>query len=170
MTLSRKEHSQRLLSPFRNDKVETNMIRNHKLSTLLTITKESAVTPQYCGVSMQPATGTADYLPSATLPIHDPINERGVVELAGGDSQVNPARTRSLAEKGGHLGLFTLAFSMLAGCAALPSRAPVTPPPTAPQAKFVVFDATLYQAKPTPEQLGMKPITVLYQASITTVL
>jgi uncharacterized lipoprotein YajG len=121
------------------------MVRNHKLPTLLTITKESAVTPQYCGVSIQPATRTADYVPSTTLPIHDPLNERGVVELAGGDSQVNSTRTRSLVEKGGRLGLFTLTFSMLAGCAALPSRAPVTPPSTAPQAKFVVFDGTLYR-------------------------
>ena len=38
--------------------------------------------------------------------------------------------------------------------------------PTAPQAKFLVFDATLYQAKPSSEQLGMKAITVLYQSSI----
>ena len=166
MTLEMHGHSQRLLTPFRYDKVENNMICNHKLPALLTINKESVATPQYFGVSMQPATRTADYAPSATLPIHDPLHERGVVELAGGDPQVSPTRTQSLVEKGARLGLLTLTFSMLAGCAALPSRAPVTPPPTAPQAKFVVFDGTLYQAKPSSEQLGMKPITVLYQASM----
>jgi len=142
------------------------MIRNHKLPALLTIAKDSVVTPQYFGVSVQPATRTADYAPSTTLPIHDSLNERGVVELAGGDPQVNSTRSQSLVEKGGRLGLLTLTFSMLAGCAALPSRAPVTPPATAPQAKFVVFDGSLYQAKPSSEQLGMKPITVLYQAAM----
>jgi hypothetical protein len=79
-----------------------------------------------------------------------------------------PASTRSIAEKGGSLGLYALALSMIAGCAgALPSKTSVTPPPsTAPQAKFVVFDATLYKAKPSTEQTGMKPITVFYQASM----
>ena len=142
------------------------MIRNHKLPALLTIAKDSVVTPQYFGVSVQPATRTAAYASSATFPIHHPLNERGVVELAGGDPQVNSTRSQSLVEKGGRLGLLTLTFSMLAGCAALPSRAPVTPPATAPQAKFVVFDGSLYQAKPSSEQLGMKPITVLYQAAM----
>jgi hypothetical protein len=142
------------------------MISNHKLPALLTITKESVVTPQYFGVPMQQATRTADYAPSTTLPIHDPLNERGVVELAGGDSRVSPTRTRSLMEKRCRLGLLALTVSTLAGCAQ-PSRAPVTPPPsTAPQANFVVFDGTLYQGKPSAAQLGMKPITVLYQASM----
>jgi Hyaluronidase len=142
------------------------MIRNHKLPALLTITSESAATLQYLGTSMQPATRTAEYAPSATLPIHNPLNERGVAELAGGDPQVNTTSTRSLVEKGGRLGIFALALATLAGCAQ-PSRAPVTPPPsTAPQAKFVVFDGTLYQGKPSSQQLGMKPITVLYQASM----
>jgi hypothetical protein len=68
------------------------MICDHKLPALLTITKESVVTPQYFGVSMQQATRTADYAPSTTLPIHDPLNERGVVELAGGDSRVSRLR------------------------------------------------------------------------------
>jgi Hyaluronidase len=159
-------HSQRLLSPVRYNKVENSMIRNHKLPALLTIAKDSVVTPQYFGVSVQPATRTAAYAPSATLPIHNPLNERGVVELAGGDPLVDPTRTRSLVEKGCRLGLFALTLSTLAGCAQ-PSRAPVTPPPsTAPQAKFVVFDGTLYQGKPSSSQLGMKPITVLYQASM----
>jgi hypothetical protein len=142
------------------------MIRNHKLPALLTITKDSVMTPQYFGVSMQPATRTADYAPSATLPIHNPLGERGVVELAGGDPQVSQTRTRPLVEKGSRLGLFALTVSTLAGCAALPSRAPVTPPAPAPQAKFVVFDGTLYQGKPSAAQLGMKPITVIYQASM----
>jgi hypothetical protein len=68
-------------------------------------------------------------------------------------------------EKGARLGLFALTLSTLAGCAQ-PSRAPVTPPSTAPQANFVVFDGTLYQAKPDLGQFGVKPITVLYQASM----
>jgi hypothetical protein len=141
------------------------MICNHKLPALLTINKES-VTPQYSGVSMQPAIRTADYAPSATLPIHNPLTDRGVVELAGGDAQVNPIRTRSLVERGCRVGLLALTVSTLAGCAQ-PSRAPVTPPPSAaPQANFVVFDGTLYQGKPSAAQLGMKPITVLYQASM----
>jgi hypothetical protein len=43
----------------------------------------------------------------------------------------------------------------------------VTPPPsTAPKANFVVFDGTLYKGKPTAAQLGMKPITILYQAAM----
>ncbi len=142
------------------------MICKHKLPALLTIAKESGVTPQYFGVSMQPATRIADYAPSVSLPIHNPLSERGVVELAGGDPQANLTRSRSLVEKGCRVGLFALTISTLGGCAALPSRAPVTPPPTAPQAKFVVFDGTLYQGKPTTEELGMKPITLLYQASM----
>jgi hypothetical protein len=68
-------------------------------------------------------------------------------------------------EKAGSLGLFAVTLATLAGCAQ-PSRAPVTPPATAPQSKFVLFDGTLYQAKPDMEQLGVKPITVLYQASM----
>jgi Hyaluronidase len=165
MTIEPQGHSQRLLTPFRYDKVETNMICNHKLLALLTINRESVVTPQYFGVSTQPATRIADYAPSTTLPIHNALNERGVVELAGGDSEVSSTRTRSLAEKGARLGLFALTLSTLAGCAQ-PSRAPVTPPPTPPQSNFVVFDGTLYQAKPSLEQFGLKPITVLYQASM----
>src|SRR5277367_3170667 len=121
--------SQRLLSPFRYDKVETNMISNHKLLALLAITKDSVVTPQYAGVPMQPATRTADYATSTTLPIHNPLNERGVVELGGGDTQVDATRTRALVEKGCRLGLLALTVSTLAGCAQ-PSRAPVTPPPS----------------------------------------
>lgn len=141
------------------------MIRNHKVPALLTVTRESVVTSQYLGVSMQPETRTPGYAASATLPIQNPLSERGIVEL-GGDSQVSPARTQSFLEKGSRLGLFALTVSMLAGCAQ-PSRAPITPPPsTAPQAKFVVFDGTLYQGKPNPEQLGMKPITLIYQASM----
>jgi hypothetical protein len=142
------------------------MIRNHKLPALLTFTKDSVVTPQYFGVSMQPATGTADYASSATLPIHDALNERGVVELAGGDPQVNTTRSLSLVEKGCRIGLLALSVSTIAGCAALPSRTPVTPPSTAPQANFVVFDGTLYQGKPSAAQLGMKAISVIYQASM----
>jgi hypothetical protein len=166
MTLELHRHSQRLLSLFGYDKVEDNMICNHKLRALLTFNKESVVTPEHFGVSIQPATRTADYAPSTTLPIHNPLNERGVVELVGGDTQVDATRTRSLVEKGCRLGLFALTLSTIAGCAALPSRAPVTPPSTAPQAKFVVFDGTLYQAKPSSEQLGMKPITVIYPVSM----
>jgi hypothetical protein len=141
------------------------MICKHKLPALLTITKNLVATPQYLSASIQPAIMTADHAPSATLLIQNPLSERGVVEL-GGDSHANSTRTRALLEKGGRLGLFALTLSTLAGCAQ-PSRAPVTPPPsTAPHANFVVFDGTLYQGKPSSAQLGMKPITVLYQASI----
>jgi hypothetical protein len=118
MTAELQEPSQRLLSPFRCDKVEYNMISNHKLPALLTITRESVVAPQYSGISLQPATRTADHAPSATLPIHDPLDGRGVIELGDGDPRVNTARTRSLVEKGARLGLFALTISTLAGCAA----------------------------------------------------
>jgi hypothetical protein len=141
------------------------MIYDRKLPVLVTSANESVVTSRSLGASMQPAIRTADYVPSTTIPDHNHGNERGVVELAGGDPQVNPARTRSLVEKAGSLGLFAVTLATLAGCAQ-PSRAPVTPPATAPQSKFVVFDGTLYQAKPDMEQLGVKPITVLYQASM----
>jgi hypothetical protein len=142
------------------------MISNRKLPALLTITSESVVTPQYCGVAMQPVVRAADYAPSATLPSRNPLSERGVVELAGADPRANTTGTRSLVEKACRIGLFALTVAMLAGCAQ-PSRSPVTAPPaTAPQAHFVVFDGTLYQGKPSAAQLGMKPITVLYQASM----
>jgi hypothetical protein len=164
MTAELQEPSQRLLSPFRCDKVEYNMISNHKLPALLTITREPVVAPQYSGISLQPAIRTADHAPSATLPIHDPLDGRGVIELGDGDPRVNTARTRSLVEKGARLGLFALTISTLAGCAAQSSRTQAPPP--APKANFVIFDGTLYQGKPDPEQLGMKPITVLYHASL----
>jgi hypothetical protein len=140
---------------------------DHKLPALLTIANESSAAPRYVSVSVSPATKIVVYAPSAALPIHNDVNERGVVELAGGDPQANTTNTRPLLEKGGQLGLFALAFAMIAGCGGQPSRISVTPPPsTAPQAKFVVFDGTLYQGKPSSEQLGMKPITVIYQASM----
>lgn len=142
------------------------MIRDHKLSALPTLIHDSIATAQHAGVSMQVASRAANYAPLATVPANDPLSERGVAELADGDPQVNVARPSSLVEKVCRLGVVALAVSMLAGCAQ-PSRAPVTPPPsTAPQANFVVFDATLYQGKPSAAQLGMKPITVLYQASM----
>jgi hypothetical protein len=145
------------------------MIRNHKLSALLTTNhSDSGTAPRYLGVVTQSAIRAADYAPSTSLSTYDPFCQRGVVNLADGGVQITPASTRSLAEKGGRLGLCALALSMIAGCAgALPSKTSVTPPPsTAPQAKFVVFDGTLYKAKPSVEQTGMKPITVLYQASL----
>jgi hypothetical protein len=145
------------------------MIRKHKSSALpTTIPSDSAVTPQYLGVATQSATRAADYAPSTSLPTYSPLYQRGVVDLADGGAQITPAPIRSLAEAAGRLGLCALALSMIAGCAgALPSKTSVTPPPsTAPQAKFVVFDGTLYKGKPSPEQSGMKPITILYQASM----
>src|SRR6267154_6732252 len=136
------------------DKVENSMIRNHKLSALLTTNhSDSGTAPRYLGVVTQSAIRAADYAPSTSLSTYDPFCQRGVVDLADGGVQITPASTRSLAEKGGRLGLCALALSMIAGCAgALPSKTSVTPPPpsTAPQAKFVVFDGTLYTAKPSP--------------------
>jgi hypothetical protein len=140
---------------------------DHKLPALLTIANESSATPRYVSVSVPPATRIEYYGSSATVPIHNPFGERGVVELAGGEPQQKTASTRTLLEKGGRLGLFALTLAAIAGCAAQPSRISVTPPPsTAPQAKFVVFDGTLYQGKPSSQQLGMKPITVIYPISM----
>jgi hypothetical protein len=144
------------------------MVRNHKLSALLTtVPSGSAVTPQYLGVATHSATRAADYAPKS-LPAYDSLYQRGVVDLADGGAQITPAPIRSLTEKAGQLGLCALALSMIAGCAgALPSKTSVTPPPsTAPQAKFVVFDGTLYKGKPSVEQTGMKPITVIYPISM----
>ena len=144
------------------------MIRKHKLSALLTtIPGDSAVAPQYLGVATQSSARAADHAPSSSLPAYSPLYQRGVVDLADGGAQITPPPARSLAEAGGRLGLCALALSMIAGCAgALPTKTSVTPPPTAPQAKFVVFDGTLYKGKPSAEQNGMKPITVLYQSSL----
>jgi Hyaluronidase len=142
------------------------MVRNYKLPALLTIAVQPVLTAQYYDVAMQPATIAAGYTPSTPLSSHDPLNERGVVELADRDPQVSTTRTRPFLEKGCGIGLFALALSALAGCAQ-PSKAPVAAPPsTAPQANFSVFDGTLYQGKPTSEQLGMKPITIIYPISM----
>ena len=105
MTIGLHGQGQRLLSPFRYDKVENSMIRNHKLSALLTtIPSDSVVTPQYLSVATQSATRAADYAPSTSLPTCGPLYQRGVVDLADGGAQITPAPTRSLAENAGRLG------------------------------------------------------------------
>jgi hypothetical protein len=145
------------------------MIRNHKLSALLTTNlSDSAAATQYLGVVTQSEIRAVDDAESTSLPTYGSFCQRGVVDLADGGAEITPASARSFAEKGVRLGLCALTLSMIAGCAgALPSKTSVTPPPsTAPRAKFVVFDGTLYKAKPSTEQTGMKPITVLYQASL----
>jgi hypothetical protein len=95
---------------------------------------------------MQPATGTTVWAPSAQLLVHDLSSEK------------------SLVRKGGGLGLSLLTLFALAGCSA--HRLVTVAPPTAPQVKFSVFDATLYLAKPNLGQFGLTPITVAYQASL----
>ncbi len=143
------------------------MSLHHKLPVLLTRVNESAAPSRCVSISAPPAAPTADYAPSNALSTFSPVDKRGVVELAGGDRQANTGSTRTRLEKGARLGLFALTLATIAGCAAQSSQTSVTPPPSiAPQAKFVVFDGTLYQGKPGSEQLGMKPITVLYQASM----
>jgi hypothetical protein len=57
-----------------------------------------------------------------------------------------------------------LTLLTLAGCSA--HRLITVAPPTAPQAKFLIFDATLYQAKPDLTQSGLTPISVDYGASL----
>jgi hypothetical protein len=144
------------------------MVRNHKLSLLLTtLPSDSTVTSQYLDVVALSATRAAD-APSTSLPTYEPLYQRGVVDLADGGTQITPALIRSFVEKPARLGVCALALSMIAGCAgALPSKTSVTPPPSvAPQVRFVVFDGTLYKGKPSAEQTGMKPITVLYEASL----
>jgi hypothetical protein len=54
-----------------------------------------------------------------------------------------------------------LTLLALAGCAAHPVATAVAPP-TAPKAKFMVFDALLYKAKPNLGQFGLTPINVEY--------
>jgi hypothetical protein len=140
---------------------------DYKLPALLTKALEPATTPQYVSIPVPRPNPAADYAPSTTLRNYSPLDKRGVVELAGGDPQANTDSTRTVLEKGARLGLLALTLATIAGCAAQSSQTSVTPPPSiAPQAKFVVFDGTLYQGKPSSEQLGMKPITVLYQAAM----
>jgi hypothetical protein len=78
-----------------------------------------------------------------------------------------PRRTRaqSLVANGGrHLGFSALTLLTVAGGS---GYCQVTvDPPTAPHAKFVVFDATLYKAKPDLGQFGLAPITFAYPSSI----
>jgi hypothetical protein len=140
---------------------------DYKLSALLTKAIEPVATPQYVSISVPPSNLVEDYAPSTTRQTFSPVDKRGVVELAGGDPQANTGSTRTRLEKGARLGLLAVTLATIAGCAAQSSQTSVTPPPSiAPQAKFVVFDGTLYQGKPSSEQLGMKPITVLYQAAM----
>jgi hypothetical protein len=107
--------------------------------------------------------------------------------LPGGDSRTT-RRTLiwSLLGTVVRVGFSALTFFTLAGCsvhrvvtvapATAPSAVPAptptpTPTPTpapaptptpAPQAKFMVFDATLYKAKPDLSQFGMTPLSVEY--------
>jgi hypothetical protein len=82
-----------------------------------------------------------------------------------------PATMRSAVAKGGRFGLLALTLLTLAGCSAhmvtvapptTPPTAPPTTPPTTPKAKFQVFDATLYKAKPNLGQFGLTPLNVEY--------
>ncbi len=95
--------------------------------------------------------------------LDDVANESLETSQSFGDSK-QPAATQSLIARGGRLGLSALTLLTLAGCSV---HRPVTvAPPTAPQAKFLVFDATLYQAKPDLGQFGLMPITVAYSVSM----
>jgi Hyaluronidase len=80
------------------------------------------------------------------------------------EPQVRRTRTQSLRRRGVRLGLSMLTLLTLAGCSA--HRLITVAPPTAPQAKFLIFDATLYQAKPDLTQSGLTPISVDYGASL----
>lgn len=141
------------------------MSPNHKLfATLTAVTNDSLERPQCPGFSTQPEARTADGASFTELLFHHPLEGKEFVGLPGGDPQVRLTRTASLAEKGGRLVLFALLLLMLAGCSA--HRLVTVAPPTAPQAKFMVFDATLYKAKPDLGQFGLTPITVAYPSSI----
>jgi hypothetical protein len=81
------------------------------------------------------------------------------------ETWLGPACSQSLVAKGGRrLGFSALTLLTLAGCSA---HCQVTvDPPAGPQAKFVVFDATSYKAKPDLTEFGLTPITVAYPESI----
>jgi Hyaluronidase len=68
--------------------------------------------------------------------------------------------------------LFALLLSSLAGCSGgsgIKSAAPSSvPAQTAPQAKFVVFDSTVYKGKPDLESFGLRPISVVGASSMWT--
>jgi hypothetical protein len=80
------------------------------------------------------------------------------------DLRAGWARTQSLLGKGAGLGVSALTLLTLAGCSVhrIVTVAPPTAPPVAAQAKFLVFDAMLYTAKPDLSQYGLTPISVEY--------
>lgn len=80
------------------------------------------------------------------------------------DLRARRPRTQSLLAKGAGLGVSALTVLTLAGCSVhrIVTVAPPTAPPVAAQAKFLVFDAMLYTAKPDLSQSGLTPISVEY--------
>ena len=106
----------------------------------------------------------ADGAPFTELLFHGPRVGKDLAGLPGGYLQVRPVHTSVLVEKCGRVGLFALMLLMLAGCSA--HRLVTVAPPTAPQVKFRVFDATLYKAKPDLRQFGLTPIRVAYPSSL----
>jgi hypothetical protein len=84
------------------------------------------------------------------------------------DRQARRAHTQSLLGKGAGLGVSALTLLTLAGCSVhrVVTVAPPTAPPVAAQAKFLVFDAMLYKAKPDLSQYGLTPISVEYPGVI----
>ncbi len=114
---------------------------NKSFAMLPTIAKETVNTPQCFGVSTQSATRTADCVSSSLRPIH------------------------TLAS----LGLTSLTLLALAGCSVhrvVTVAPPAVAPPPATQAKFMVFDATLYSAKPDLSQSGLTPLRVAYPSAL----
>jgi hypothetical protein len=139
-------------------------LRRTLFAMLTTVPNQSLESPQYLAVSTQPQGRTADGGPFAELLFHESREGKELAGLPGGHSQVRLTRTEALVGKGGRLVFFALLLLMLAGCSA--HRLVTVAPPTAPQAKFMVFDATLYKAKPDLGQFGLTPITVAYPSSI----
>ena len=80
------------------------------------------------------------------------------------DLRARRTRTQSLLGKRAALGVSALTLLTLAGCSVhrVVTVVPPTAPPVAAQAKFLVFDAMLYTAKPDLSQYGLAPISVEY--------
>jgi Hyaluronidase len=131
---------------------------------LTTVPNESLARLQYLAASTEPGGRPADGAPFTELLFHESREGKELAGLLGGYSQVRPVRTSLMVEKCGRVGLFALMLLMLAGCSA--HRLVIVAPPTAPQAKFRVFDATLYKAKPDLGQFALTPIRVAYPSAL----
>jgi hypothetical protein len=139
------------------------MFPEKKLSFILT--NESLQTSVRLEFYQQPAdTRAASALPASLRAEAIQVNEEGA-RLRGGDPRAGKTRAQYQLGKGAAAAaLAALTLLTLAGCSV--HRLVTVAPPTAPQAKFLVFDATLYNAKPSLAQFGLTPISVAYESSL----